>query len=142
MDYTAHAKPVDVSFDKTSPMPTAEQAGSDSRGRAIRRPEPISASTGAAGSCRSCRVPSPLFSYVDPAGRLEYDFKKLASPTTPIVPHTVVKASRSCGVLSRQPARARLGLFTTREHPKLSEFKQRSTSGGTGSSTRTAYRSR
>src|SRR5438046_1756436 len=66
----------------------------------------------------------PLFSYVDPAGRLEYDFKKLGFAHNPIVPHTVVKASRSCESCHGNPRALGLGLFTTREHPKLSEFKQ------------------
>src|SRR3989441_424763 len=66
----------------------------------------------------------PLCSYVDPAGRLEYDFKKLGFAHNPIVPHTVVKASRSCESCHGNPRALGLGLFTTREHPKLSEFKQ------------------
>jgi hypothetical protein len=66
----------------------------------------------------------PLFSYVNPAGKLEYDFKKLGFAHNPIVPHTIVRESRSCASCHANDRTVGLGLFTSREHPKLIEFKQ------------------
>jgi len=40
------------------------------------------------------------------------------------VPHTVVKQSRSCASCHANDRALGLGLYTTKEHPKLSEFKQ------------------
>jgi hypothetical protein len=66
----------------------------------------------------------PLFSYVNPAGKLEYEFRKLGFAHNPIVPHTVVREARTCESCHANPRALGLGMFTTREHPKLSEFKQ------------------
>jgi len=124
MDYTAHAKPVDVSFDNLANAHSKQGWFRLTAGVRFADPEPI-----LGVNWRGRVVPfvpraQPLFSYVDPAGRLEYDFKKLGFAHNPIVPHTVVKASRSCESCHGNPRALGLGLFTTREHPKLSEFKQ------------------
>jgi hypothetical protein len=61
---------------------------------------------------------------VNPSGVLEYDFKKLGFAHNPIVPHTVVKQARSCESCHGNPRALGLGAFTSKEHPKLEEFKQ------------------
>src|SRR2546426_8937742 len=40
---------------------------------------------------RSVPRAQPLFTYVNPAGKTEYEFKKLGFAHNPIVPHTVVR---------------------------------------------------
>ena len=69
----------------------------------------------------------PLFTYVNPAGKTEYEFQKLGFAHNPIVPHTVVKTSRTCESCHANPRTLGLGLgmFTSKEHPKLEEFRQR-----------------
>ena len=42
----------------------------------------------------------------------------------PIVPHTVVRTPRTCESCHANPRALGLGLFTTKEPPKLSEFQQ------------------
>src|SRR2546425_3742671 len=54
----------------------------------------------------------------------EYEFKKLGFAHNPIVPHTVVKASRTCESCHANPRALGLGMFTSKEHPKLEEFRQ------------------
>jgi hypothetical protein len=66
----------------------------------------------------------PLFTYVNPAGVTEYAFKKLGFAHNPIVPHTVVRASRTCESCHGNPRALGLGAYTSREHPKLTEFQQ------------------
>jgi hypothetical protein len=124
MDYTAYAKPVDVSFDNLANAHSRHGWFRLTAGVRFADPEPILGI-----SWRGRVVPfvpraQPLFSYVNPAGELEYDFKKLGFAHNPIVPHTVVRASRSCESCHGNPRALGLGQFTTREHPKLSEFKQ------------------
>jgi len=41
-----------------------------------------------------------------------------------IVPHTVVKTSRTCESCHANPRALGLGMFTSKEHPKLEEFRQ------------------
>ena len=66
----------------------------------------------------------PLFTFVNPAGKTEYAFKKLGFAHNPIVPHTVTRASRTCESCHGNPRALGLGAFTSREHPKLGEFGQ------------------
>jgi len=124
MDYTAYANPVNVSFDHLANTHSTQGWFRLTAGVRFADPEPV-----LGVNWRGRVVPfvpraQPLFSYVDPAGRLAYDFKKLGFAHNPIVPHTVVKVSRSCESCHGNPRALGLGLYTTREHPKLSEFKQ------------------
>ena len=66
----------------------------------------------------------PLFTYVNPAGQTEYAFKKFGFAHNPIVPHTVVREARSCESCHANPRALGLGMYTSREHPKLEEFRQ------------------
>jgi hypothetical protein len=124
MDYTAYAKPVDVAFDNLADRHSKQGWFRLTAGVRIADPEPVLGI-----SWRGKVVPfvpraQPLFSYVNPAGTLEYEFRKLGFAHNPIVPHTVVRRARSCESCHANPRALGLGLFTTREHPKLSEFKQ------------------
>jgi hypothetical protein len=124
MDYTAYTRPVDVSFDNLADQHSKQGWFRLTPGVRIADPEPVLGI-----SWRGKVVPfvpraQPLFTYVNPAGKVEYDFKKLGFAHNPIVPHTVVRASRTCESCHANPRALGLGLFTTREHPKLSEFKQ------------------
>ena len=124
MDYTAYRTPVNVAFDHLANEQSRQGWFRLSAGVRIADPEPV-----LGVSWRGKAVPfvpraQPLFSYVNPAGKLEYDFKKLGFAHNPIVPHTVVRESRSCASCHANDRSVGLGLFTTREHPKLSEFRQ------------------
>ena len=124
MDYTAYARPVDVAYDNLADEHSKQGWFRLTAGVRLADPEPVLGI-----SWRGKVVPfvpraQPLFSYVTPAGTLEYDFKKLGFAHNPIVPHTVVRDARTCESCHASPRALGLGLFTTREHPKLSEFKQ------------------
>jgi hypothetical protein len=124
MDYTAYKAPVNVAFDHLANEHSKQGWFRLSAGVRIADPEPVLGI-----NWRGKLVPfvpraQPLFSYVNPAGTLEYDFRKLGFAHNPIVPHTVVRASRSCASCHANERALGLGLFTTREHPKLSEFQQ------------------
>ncbi len=124
MDYTAYTKPVDVAFDNLGDTHSKQGWFRLTPGVRFADPEPV-----LGVSWRGKVVPfvpraQPLFTYVNPAGRVEYDFKKLGFAHNPIVPHTVVRQARTCESCHANPRALGLGLFTTREHPKLAEFKQ------------------
>jgi len=79
--------------------------------------------------CRACarvrnQCSQPLFTYVNPTGQTEYEFKKFGFAHNPIVPHTVTKAVRTCESCHGNPRALGLGAFTSKEHPKLEEFRQ------------------
>jgi hypothetical protein len=124
MDYTAYAKPVDVSFDNLADRHSKQGWFRLTAGVRLADPEPILGINWRGKVVPFVPRAQPLFSYVNPAGKLEYDFKKFGFAHNPIVPHTVVRQPRSCESCHGNPRALGLGLFTTREHPKLSEFKQ------------------
>src|SRR5207245_10483667 len=62
-----------------------------------------------------------------PADNDQYEVKKLRFAHNPIVPHTVVKTSRTCESCHANPRALGLGMFTSKEHPKLEEFRQPAT---------------
>ena len=124
MDYTAYAKPVDVAFDNLANAHSQQGWFRLTAGVRLADPEPILGINWRGKVVPFVPRAQPLFTYVNPAGQTEYDFKKLGFAHNPIVPHTVVKQPRSCESCHGNPRALGLGLFTTREHPKLSEFKQ------------------
>lgn len=124
MDYTKYAKPVDVAFDHLAGQHSQQGWFRLTAGVRFADPEPV-----LGVNWRGKVVPfvpraQPLFTYVNPEGKTEYAFKKLGFAHNPIVPHTVVKASRTCESCHGNPRALGLGGFTTREHPKLAEFGQ------------------
>jgi hypothetical protein len=124
MDYTAYAKPVDVAFDNLADQHSKQGWFRLTAGVRLADPEPVLGINWRGKAVPFVPRAQPLFSYVTPAGKLEYDFKKLGFAHNPIVPHTVVREARTCESCHANPRALGLGLFTTREHPKLSEFKQ------------------
>jgi hypothetical protein len=124
MDYTAYVKPVDVAFDNLADMHSKQGWFRLTAGVRIADPEPVLGINWRGKVAPFVPRAQPLFSYVNPAGVLEYDFKKLGFAHNPIVPHTVVKEPRTCASCHANDRALGLGLFTTREHPKLSEFQQ------------------
>jgi hypothetical protein len=124
MDYSAYVNPVNVAFDNLANAPSKQGWFRLTAGVRFADPEPVLGL-----NWRDKVVPfvpraQPLFSYVNPAGVLEYDFKKLGFAHNPIVPHTVVRQARSCESCHANPRALGLGAFTSKEHPKLEEFKQ------------------
>src|SRR5499433_1012459 len=124
MDYTAYKNPVDVSFDSLDRQHSKQGWFRLTAGVRFADPEPVLGL-----NWRGKLVPfvpraQPLFTYVNPAGQTEYDFKKLGFAHNPIVPHTVVKQARTCESCHGNPRALGLGLFTSKEHPKLEEFRQ------------------
>ena len=124
MDYTAYANPVDVAFDHLSGEHSRQGWFRLTAGVRFADPEPI-----LGVNWRGKVVPfvpraQPLFTYVNAAGKTEYEFKKFGFAHNPIVPHTVVAASRTCESCHANPRTLGLGMFTSKEHPKLEEFRQ------------------
>jgi hypothetical protein len=124
MDYTAYAKPVDVAFDHLANQHSKQGWFRLTPGVRFADPEPVLGI-----SWRGKVVPfvsraQPLFTYVNPAGKVEYDFKKFGFAHNPIVPHTVTKQARTCESCHANPRALGLGMFTSKEHPKLEEFRQ------------------
>ncbi|MBI2014891.1 MAG: hypothetical protein HYS77_05060 [Candidatus Rokubacteria bacterium] len=124
MDYTAYRNPVDVAFDHLGQTYAKQGWFRLTAGVRLADPEPVLGL-----NWRGKLVPfvpraQPLFSYVNPAGQLEYAFKKLGFAHNPIVPHTVVRQSRTCESCHGNPRALGLGLYTSKEHPKLEEFQQ------------------
>jgi hypothetical protein len=124
MDYTAYRNPVDVAFDPLGQAYSKQGWFRLTTGVRLADPEPVLGI-----SWRGKVVPfvpraQPLFTYVNPAGRTEYAFKKLGFAHNPIVPHTVVRESRTCESCHGNPRALGLGMYTSREHPKLEEFGQ------------------
>jgi len=123
-DYTAYRTPVTVAFDHLSQEHATQGWFRLTPGVRFADPEPV-----LGVSWRGKVVPfvpraQPLFTYVNPQGQTEYAFKKLGFAHNPIVPHTVVRASRTCESCHGNPRALGLGLYTSREHPKLEEFGQ------------------
>jgi hypothetical protein len=124
MDYSAYAKPVDVAFDNLASEHSQQGWFRLTPGVRFADPEPVLGM-----SWRGKVVPfvpraQPLFTYVNPAGQTEYAFRKLGFAHNPIVPHTVTKAVRACESCHGNPRALGLGAFTSKEHPKLEEFRQ------------------
>jgi len=124
MDYTAYRNPVDVAFDHLGQAYAKQGWFRLTPGVRFADPEPV-----LGVNWRGKVVPfvpraQPLFTYVNQAGKTEYEFKKLGFAHNPIVPHTVVKATRTCESCHANPRALGLGMFTSKEHPKLEEFRQ------------------
>lgn len=124
MDYTAYKNPVHVAFDHLGQQYARQGWFRLTPGVRFADPEPV-----LGVSWRGKLVPfvpraQPLFTYVNPAGQTEYAFRKLGFAHNPIVPHTVVRASRTCESCHGNPRALGLGLYASREHPKLEEFGQ------------------
>jgi hypothetical protein len=124
MDYSAYKAPVDVAFDHLANEHSKQGWFRLTAGVRFADPEPVLGM-----SWRGKVVPfvsraQPLFTYVNPAGKTEYEFKKFGFAHNPIVPHTVTRAVRTCESCHGNPRALGLGAFTSREHPKLEEFHQ------------------
>jgi hypothetical protein len=124
MDYTAYTNPVHVAFDHLSGEHSSQGWFRLTAGVRFADPEPVLGL-----NWRGKLVPfvpraQPLFTYVNPAGKTEYEFRKLGFAHNPIVPHTVVRESRTCESCHANPRTLGLGMFTSKEHPKLEEFRQ------------------
>lgn len=124
MDYSAYTNPVNVSFDNLANEHSRQGWFRLTAGVRFADPEPVLGINWRGKVVPFVSRAQPLFSYVNPAGVLEYDFKKLGFAHNPIVPHTVVKQARSCESCHGNPRALGLGAFTSKEHPKLEEFKQ------------------
>lgn len=124
MDYTAYTNPVNVAFDNLANEHSKQGWFRLTAGVRFADPEPVLGLNWRGKVVPFVSRAQPLFSYVNPAGVLEYDFKKLGFAHNPIVPHTVVKQARSCESCHGNPRALGLGAFTSKEHPKLEEFKQ------------------
>jgi hypothetical protein len=124
MDYTKYANQLDVAFDHLANEHSRQGWFRLTAGVRIADPEPVLGLNWRGKAVPFVPRAQPLFSFVNAEGTLEYDFKKLGFAHNPIVPHTVVRASRSCASCHANDRAVGLGLFTTREHPKLSEFRQ------------------
>jgi hypothetical protein len=124
MDYTKYTNQLDVAFDHLANEHSRQGWFRLTAGVRIADPEPVLGLNWRGKAVPFVPRAQPLFSFVNAEGTLEYDFKKLGFAHNPIVPHTVVRASRSCASCHANDRAVGLGLFTTREHPKLSEFRQ------------------
>jgi hypothetical protein len=124
MDYTKYTNQLDVAFDHLANEHSRQGWFRLTAGVRIADPEPVLGLNWRGKAVPFVPRAQPLFSFVNAEGKLEYDFKKLGFAHNPIVPHTVVRASRSCASCHANDRAVGLGLFTTREHPKLSEFRQ------------------
>lgn len=123
-DYTAYRAPTNVAFDHLANEHSKQGWFRLTAGVRLADPEPVLGLNWRGKAVPFVPRAQPLFSYVNPAGKLEYDFKKLGFAHNPIVPHTVVRDSRTCASCHANDRTVGLGLFTSREHPKLIEFKQ------------------
>jgi hypothetical protein len=124
MDYTKYTDRIDVAFDHLANAHARQGWFRLTPGVRIADPEPVLGVNWRGKAVPFVPRAQPLFSFVNGSGTLEYDFKKLGFAHNPIVPHTVVRASRACSSCHANDRAVGLGLFTTREHPKLSEFRQ------------------
>jgi len=123
-DYTVYRAPVNVAFDHLSGEHATQGWFRLTPGVRFADPEPV-----LGVNWRGKVVPfvpraQPLFTYVNPEGKTEYAFRKLGFAHNPIVPHTVVRASRTCESCHGNHRSLGLGMYTSREHPKLEEFRQ------------------
>jgi hypothetical protein len=124
MDYTAYASPVDVAFDHLSGEHSKQGWFRLTAGVRFADPEPVLGLNWRGKAVPFVPRAQPLFTYVNPAGKTEYEFRKLGFAHNPIVPHTVVRESRTCESCHANPRTLGLGMFTSKEHPKLEEFRQ------------------
>ncbi len=124
MDYTAYQKPVDVAFDHLAGAHSKQGWFRLTAGVRFADPEPVLGINWRGKVVPFVPRAQPLFTYVNPAGQTEYAFKKFGFAHNPIVPHTVVRASRTCASCHGNPRALGLGMFTSKEHPKLEEFGQ------------------
>lgn len=124
MDYTAYTSPVNVSFDHLANEHSKQGWFRLTAGVRFADPEPVLGLNWRGKVVPFVPRAQPLFTYVNPAGKTEYEFKKFGFAHNPIVPHTVVKAARTCESCHGNPRALGLGLFTSKEHPKLEEFRQ------------------
>jgi hypothetical protein len=124
MDYTAYQAPVNVAFDHLSGEHAQQGWFRLTAGVRFADPEPVLGVNWRGKAVPFVPRAQPLFTYVNPAGQTEYAFKKFGFAHNPIVPHTVTRASRTCESCHGNPRALGLGLFTSREHPKLEEFGQ------------------
>ncbi|MBI4638964.1 MAG: hypothetical protein HY727_21715 [Candidatus Rokubacteria bacterium] len=124
MDYTRYAKPVDVAFDHLAGEHAKQGWFRLTAGVRFADPEPVLGLNWRGKVVPFVPRAQPVFSYVNADGRTEHEFKKLGFAHNPIVPHTVSRAARTCASCHANDRALGLGAFTTREHPKLSEFGQ------------------
>lgn len=124
MDYTKYANPVDVAFDHLSGEHSKQGWFRLTAGVRLADPEPVLGINWRGKVVPFVPRAQPLFTYVNPEGRTEYEFKKFGFAHNPIVPHTVTTTARTCASCHANPRALGLGAFTTREHPKLGEFRQ------------------
>ena len=124
MDYTAYKAPLDTAFDFMANQPTQQGWFRASAGVRFADPEPVLGLNWRGKVVPFVPRAQPLFTYVNSAGQTEYDYKKLGFAHNPIVPHTVVRASRTCESCHANPRALGLGQFTTKQHPKLELFRQ------------------
>lgn len=124
MDYTKYANPVNVAFDHMANEHAKQGWFRLTAGVRIADPEPILGLNWRGKVVPFVPRAQPLFTYVNPEGKIEYEFKKFGFAHNPIVPHTVTRAARTCESCHGNPRALGLGLYTSREHPKLTEFRQ------------------
>ncbi len=124
MDYTKYANPVNVAFDHMANEHAKQGWFRLTAGVRIADPEPILGLNWRGKVVPFVPRAQPLFTYVNPEGKTEYEFKKFGFAHNPIVPHTVTRAARTCESCHGNPRALGLGLYTSREHPKLTEFLQ------------------
>ena len=124
MDYTKYANPVNVAFDHMANEHSKQGWFRLTAGVRIADPEPILGLNWRGKVVPFVPRAQPLFTYVNPEGKTEYEFKKFGFAHNPIVPHTVTRAARTCESCHGNPRALGLGLYTSREHPKLTEFRQ------------------
>lgn len=124
MDHTAYRDPVDVAFDHLSGRHARQGWFRLTAGVRFADPEPVLGINWRGKVVPFVPRAQPLFTSVSPAGRTEYAFRSLGFAHSPIVPHTVTRAGRSCESCHANPRALGLGGYTTREHPKLGEFGQ------------------
>jgi hypothetical protein len=124
MDYTAYRTPVHVAFDNLAGEHSSQGWFRLTPGVRFADPEPVLGLNWRGKVVPFVPRAQPLFTYVNPEGKTEYDFRKLGFAHNPIVPHTVVRQARSCESCHASPRALGLGQFTSKEHPKLEEFQQ------------------
>ena len=124
MDYTAYKAPLNIAFDSMANEYSKQGWFRLSAGVRFADPEPVLGLNWRGKVVPFVPRAQPLFTYVNPAGTTEYDYKKLGFAHNPIVPHTVVRASRTCESCHANPRALGLGQFTSNQHPKLEGFRQ------------------
>ena len=123
-DYTAYQRPVQVAFDHLKEEYAKQGWFRLTAGVRFADPEPVLGLNWRGKVVPFVPRAQPVFTYVNPQGQTEYAFKKFGFAHNPIVPHTVVRQSRTCESCHGNARALGLGLYTSREHPKLEEFQQ------------------